>query len=379
MQVRLDEKNRRQIRSTPVLQQTSFWSEVKRRQGIGSRAVRVSIPAGELAPSDAAGAAAIRGRRAEEDMLILLQDIGDDYCIGYVPYGPKLQPREDQFGLFLEELSESLRPFLPANCILLRYDLKWRSLWDGDESDYDENGVWQGPPPRRSQELRMNYATANWNLRKAPTGVLPADTVFLDLRKEEEQLLAAMKPKTRYNLRLSQRRGVRVRRADINELDTWHRLYRETCRRNGIHLHADNYFRAVADTETSGESFAADVELLIAEAEGEALAAMFLAYSSSRATYLFGASADRKGNRMPAYALQWEAIRRAQARGCTEYDMFGVSPTANPSHPLYGLYRFKTGFGGRLFHRMGCWDYPLDHAAYAQYTVAEMNGGSYHI
>jgi lipid II:glycine glycyltransferase (peptidoglycan interpeptide bridge formation enzyme) len=188
-----------------------------------------------------------------------------------------------------------------------------------------------------------------------------------------------MKPKTRYNMRLSRRRGVKVRSADTGELDTWYRLYRETCRRNGIHLHSSDYFRAVAEADKARTSTTGEVDLLIAEAEGVPLAAMFLAYSSSRATYLFGASADRKGNHMPAYALQWEAIRRARLKGCTEYDMFGVSPTANPSHPLYGLYRFKTGFGGTLFHRMGCWDYPLDREIYNNYAAAEMNGGGYHV
>jgi lipid II:glycine glycyltransferase (peptidoglycan interpeptide bridge formation enzyme) len=374
MDVTLSRKNRRLLRSTPVLQQTSFWSEVKERQGIHSLAVSLNVPAEELGLGGE-----VSGPQVSEDILILFQVIGDNFCIGYIPYGPKIQPADDAFGIFLEELSESLRPFLPHKCIMLRYDLRWRSLWDENDTSYDENGIWEGPPPKRNQELRMNISTENWNLRKAGTDVLPSDTVFLDLRQDEDQLLAAMKPKTRYNMRLSRRRGVKVRSADTGELDTWYRLYRETCRRNGIHLHSSDYFRAVAEADKARISTTGEVDLLIAEAEGVPLAAMFLAYSSSRATYLFGASADRKGNHMPAYALQWEAIRRARLKGCTEYDMFGVSPTANPSHPLYGLYRFKTGFGGTLFHRMGCWDYPLDRDMYNHYAAAEMNGGGYHV
>ena len=62
---------------------------------------------------------------------------------------------------------------------------------------------------------------------------------------------------------------------------------------------------------------------------------------------------------MPTYALQWEAIRRAKAAGCLEYDMFGVAPQPDPTHPMYGLWKFKHGFGGEIFHQLGCWDYPL--------------------
>ena len=62
---------------------------------------------------------------------------------------------------------------------------------------------------------------------------------------------------------------------------------------------------------------------------------------------------------MPTYALQWEAIRRAKAAGCLEYDMFGVAPQTDPTHPMYGLWKFKHGFGGEIFHQLGCWDYPL--------------------
>jgi lipid II:glycine glycyltransferase (peptidoglycan interpeptide bridge formation enzyme) len=82
---------------------------------------------------------------------------------------------------------------------------------------------------------------------------------------------------------------------------------------------------------------------------------------------------------MATYALQWEAIRTLKDAGCTEYDMFGVSPSPDPSHPMYGLYRFKSGFGGRLFHRMGCWDYPLDEDAYKVFSSGEMKAQGYHV
>ena len=82
---------------------------------------------------------------------------------------------------------------------------------------------------------------------------------------------------------------------------------------------------------------------------------------------------------MASYALQWEAIKRAKKRGCAEYDMFGVAPKPDPSHPMYGLYRFKSGFGGRMFHRMGCWDFPLDAENYNIFSASEFNSQGYHV
>ena len=82
---------------------------------------------------------------------------------------------------------------------------------------------------------------------------------------------------------------------------------------------------------------------------------------------------------MPTYALQWEAIKIAKEYGCTEYDMFGVSPGPDHSHPMYGLYQFKTGFGGELFHHLGCWDYLLDEENYRYLLISEMNAQGYYL
>ncbi|MNV56703.1 FemAB family protein [compost metagenome] len=82
---------------------------------------------------------------------------------------------------------------------------------------------------------------------------------------------------------------------------------------------------------------------------------------------------------MATYALQWEAMKIAKNKGCIEYDMFGVAPNPDPSHPLHGLYKFKTGFGGELYHRMGCWDYPLDTEQYHRFIATEMQSQGYHL
>jgi len=373
MRIQVKHTGTKNIRKKSILQQTAFWSEVKRKQGIASQAFDLKTSTADLYPSTAAR------NCVADDLLILFQKIGAGKCIGYVPYGPTMKPSPENQGLFLEELSETLRPYLPESCIVLRYDLLWESPWARDDSYFDAHGNWMGPPAKVTQELRLNFETRNWNLKKSNTNILPSDTVFIDLQKDENTLLQEMKSKTRYNVRLSRRRGVRVRKGGLRDLHVWYRLYRETCRRNRLFLHNIEFFRTPLATGTRDIRSPAEVELLIAEMDNKPLAAIFCVFSGRMATYLYGSSSSRHRKYMAPYALQWEALKRAQKRGCAIYDMFGVAPQPDPSHPLYGLYRFKTGFGGRLFHRMGCWDYPLHRDRYDMYLATEMKSPGYHL
>ncbi len=373
MKVIVQSKSTKNIFKTPILQQTAFWSEVKRKQGIIPKAFNLKIEASDIYTDSE------DQKNIIDDMLVLLEHVGDDFKIAYIPYGPKIKPSNDNKGLFLEKLSESLRPYLPTKCILLRYDLLWKSLWAEDDSYFDDNDNWTGPPRKANQEIRLNFDTQKWNLKKSNTNILPQDTIFVDLTKGESTLLKEMKSKTRYNIRLSGRKGISVRRTDLKELDVWYTLYKQTCKRNKMYLHKKKYFKSVLNTNATNTSSPAEVELLIAEHNQTPLAAMFLVFSGQRATYLYGASSAVKKNFMATYALQWEAMKRAKKRGCTEYDMFGVAPSPDPSHPLYGLYKFKSGFGGNLFHRMGCWDYPLNNSIYKMYLTAEMHSKGFHL
>lgn len=373
MKLQIKSKTIKNINKTPVFQQTAFWAKVKQKHGIAAKAFDFKVEASDLY------AKPTRQSYILDDLLILFPSIDYEYKIAYVPHGPTVKPSKENQGVFLEELSESLRPYLPSKCLMLRYDLLWESPWAKEDFYFNRNGDWIGPPPKVNQEMRLNFDTQKWNLKKANTNILPSDTIFLNLKKGTDQLLKEMKPKTRYNINLSQRKGVKVRRTDINDLDIWYKLYQETCIRNRIYLQDIEYFQAVLATKTSDTKSPAEVELLIAEIYDTPLAAMFLVFSGQRATYLYGASSSIKRNYMPTYALQWDAIKRAKNRGCTEYDMFGVAPKPDHAHPLYGLYRFKKGFGGNLFHRMGCWDYPFNESTYKDYLTAEMKSHGYHL
>jgi len=375
MDIQIDRKSTRNLYETPLLHQTSFWSEVKNTQGIESKAFDIKVRASDI------GREKDQATYLVDDVLILLMDIGRQASIGYIPYGPALMPDEDQQGRFLEELSESLRTQLPSGCIMLRYDLPWESLW-AKEEDFTDEGEWMGPPQTPLQELRLNYGTNSRNLRKAYTDILPTDTAIIDLKRSEEELRMAMKPKTRYNIALAYRKGVWIREGSYADLPLFYELYQQTSVRNGIYLHDisnfDAMFRAGAIISENADIHT-DFKLLIAGIDDMPLAAMFLVFSGSSATYLYGASSSSNRNSMATYALQWEAIRMARGHGCTQYDLFGTAPKPDPSHPLYGLYRFKMGFGGEQFHRMGCWDFPLKPDEYSRFVNTEMVSQGYHI
>lgn len=367
------QKDIEEVFRTPIVQQTAFWSEVKRRMGISSIACNFIVPASGIGRNNN------DGNNIKSDILVVLRKVDQNHSIAYVPYGPELEPTDELGGVFLEELSECLRSQLPADCFMIRYDLAWESLWAREEDCYTPEGIWLGPPAQKLQELRFNFATQNHNLRKAQSNILPSNTIFLDLRKEESALLQSMKPKTKYNIGLSLRKGVKISVAGIEDLSRWYSLYRETARRNGFYLHNIEYFRAVLTSTAENTQSPAEVFLLIAEHENEPLAAMFLVITGNRGTYLYGASSSHKRNLMATYALQWKAITLAREKGCDEYDMFGIAPNPDPDHPMYGLYRFKTGFGGEIHRSMGCWDYPLDSGLYDYFTASEMTGQGYHI
>lgn len=358
---------------TPIVQQTAFWSEVKAKLGNSTLALNYKT---DLQGSDITAQAADKN---ESDLLITIRKTDRYHSVAYVPYGPEFEPAEEEQGRFLEELSESVRPYLPNDCIMIRYDLCWESYWAKSEENFDENGIWLGEPALPAREMRFNFNTINWNFRKAYQNILPSNTVFVGLKQEFQTILDNMKPKTRYNIGLALRRGVTVHTLSIDQIGVWYDLYVETAIRNNLYIHDLRYFEAVLTAKAADTNSPASVKLLVATFENKPLAAMFLILSGNRGSYLYGASSNYGRNLMAPYALQWEAIRISKQTGCTEYDMFGIAPTPDPDHPMYGLYRFKTGFGGNIFHSLGCWDYPFNAGEYSYFRIAELNSQGYHL
>ncbi len=380
MQVTLQPKRTKHIEQTSIIHQTAFWSRVKKQQGCNTKAFDILIKEDQGQTnhdrlSSEENNSSPNG--SDSDMLVVFRSLGQEAEMAYVPFGPKFLPDIDRRGPWLEQISEELRPHLPETCRFIRFDLPWESPWSKDMNCYSEKNIWLGEPKTRIQEMRMNFDTSQWNLRRAPTDLLPKDTVILDLNLDSDQLLKQMKPKTRYNIRLSDRKGVRVREAGKDELAVWYQLYCQTAYRHGMFLNDLEYFRSVFEVRAKDSNSPGQVHMLLAEFGDVPMAGLLMAISGSRATYLYGASSDKNRGCMASYALQWKAICKAKEAGCKEYDFFGISPNPDPYHPMYGLYRFKTGFGGNIYHYQGCWDYPFDESFYEMYRISEMNGPAF--
>ncbi len=190
------------------------------------------------------------------------------------------------------------------------------------------------------------------------------NTVLSDLSAGEEALLAGMKQKTRYNIRLAGRRGVTV--APSDDFDAFYDLYAETSARDGFLIRPRAYYlRVMSRLQSNGLG-----QLLLArDAEG-LTAGLFLFRFGPTAWYFYGASSNRGRRNMPAYLLQWEAMRWAMANGCTVYDWWGAPDELAESDPMWGVYRFKEGFGGRFTRWIGAWDYAPNRTLYRAYTQA---------
>lgn len=352
-----------EIRTTNILPQTPYWARLKQKQGFKPKGFQLTVSKEMLWNS-----VGISGT-AKDDLLVLIKYIDSEFCYAYVPYGPKLEPAFENQGLFLEKVSESLQAHLPDNCVFIRYDLMWKNQWSAEDECFDKEGNWKGPPQSKVQEFRVNYKTDKWNLRKSPSDMLPKNTFFLDLTLTEDELLMNMRYNTRYNIRKAHKNGIIVREYGVDNIRDWHNLYKETALRHNMSLQDEQFFATILKNQDN-YSKGVTVKLLMAEAGGKFLAGMFLVLSSERGNYLFGASLS--SNREASYALQWESIKLAKAWGCTEYDMFGSAPNLDDTHPLHGVHIYKKGFGGDLFHRMGCWDYPYLQTDYDLFRVQEL-------
>jgi peptidoglycan pentaglycine glycine transferase (the first glycine) len=193
----------------------------------------------------------------------------------------------------------------------------------------------------------------------SPHAIQPPRTLLVDLQDEEQTVLGRMKQKTRYNIRLALKKGVVVR--PWSDVGTFYRLMQVTGTRDEFSVHSQEYFQKTYDLFSARE----ECELLLAEFEHEPLAAIMVFARGGRAWYFYGASSNEHRERMPAYLLQWEAMRWARAKGCWEYDLWGVPDEdeqtleenfSRNSSGLWGVYRFKRGFGGRLCRSAGPWD-----------------------
>jgi len=193
--------------------------------------------------------------------------------------------------------------------------------------------------------------------------IQPPTTIIVSLEADEDEILKQMKPKTRYNIRLAERKGVTIREGDEGDVSLFYRMMEETKDRDAFGIREEAYYREAWRCFVPEDC----ARLFLAYYGDEPLAGLMAFAFGSRAYYLYGASSDRHRNLMPNHLLQWRAMLWARGRGCTSYDLWGIPDEAGEHEEdmeevlgrggLWGVYRFKRGFGGRVVRHSPSYDY----------------------
>ena len=195
----------------------------------------------------------------------------------------------------------------------------------------------------------------------SPEQIQFSNTLHTDLRPDPDDILMDMKSKTRYNIRYAGRKGIEVERSD--DLPLFYEIYAETAERDDFLIRPFEYYQDAWGTFTD----AGLAQLFIARYENQALAGVLPFRFGDTAWYMYGASRALHRNLMPTYLLQWEAMLWAKEHGCTLYDWWGAPDELDESDPMWGVYRFKSGFAAEFVEQIGAWDFPVYGSLYRLY------------
>jgi len=309
------------------LLQSTAWGELKERFGWSVQ----RIVKGELGAQ------------------VLFRSVVPGLAMAYIPKGPvglkETNPSEWQE--FIKEVDLICRR---RHVFLLKIE---PDAWNSESLD----GSLERP---KDFPLEPFFNSTNPSgLRISQYSIQPPRTILVSLSEGEDQILNRMKQKTRYNIRLAQRSEVKI--STTNNLDLFSEMITETGARDQFGVHDRDYYRTCYDLFHSR----GQCELLMASYQDEPLAMLMVFSYGRRAWYFYGASRGIHREKMANYLLQWEAMRWAKAQGCTSYDLWGVpdedsealeSKFTDLQTGLWGVYRFKRGFGGLLLRSGGPWD-----------------------
>ncbi len=314
------------------LLQTTSWARLKGRFGWNSHRVWMRKD-GELV-----GGAQILYRSA---FMRLVK-------IAYIPHGPLVDWRdEEQTAVLLNQIDHSV---YQRNAGLLKLEPR---IWQDEYPDWEE--ICQ------KHDMIANSDT-----------IQPPQTILVDLRPSLDDILANMKSKTRYNIRLSAKKDVVVRQGTREDIPAYIQLMQITGQRDGFGIHSADYYRAAFDIMAPSGQLA----LFIAEFEGKPLAAIMASKCGQTASYLYGASSNEERQRMPTYAVQWAAMQWAKEQGCTWYDLWGIPDAPEEeleanfmerNEGLWGVYRNKRGYGGETKRTVGGTDRVYNKLVYKLY------------
>lgn len=262
--------------------------------------------------------------------------------IGFLPKGPILSTLEP-LPVLLDGLKTSAEDY---NCAFLKI----------------EPNIPQG-------SLEAEKVFKERELLKSQKEIFARHTLYLDLTKTEEELLASMHEKWRYNIRLSQKKGVVVEeKKDTDSLENFVYLQKQTAQRARFFVHTDQYYRNLWLTlQPAGLAY-----LLTASYQKQTLASWLLFCFGKTLYYPYGASSEEHRELMPSHALMWEAIRLGKRLGCTKFDLWGAAgPEAGANDPWQGFTRFKMGFGPSLVSLLGTYDLVIETGWYKALNLAD--------
>ena len=264
-----------------------------------------------------------------------------------------------------------------AVCIRQRLPLGAR-YWFVPKGPLTASGVAQDEERTMIRELaELLYQSRALFLRVEPArsaaevkrthDVNPRATVVCDLTRTEDQLMSAMHPKTRYNIKLAERHGLRFRWAAVRELTGFWQLLGQTASRDGFRTHGREHYAALLRVNAPADF---EVRLGMVELDGELLAASLVAICQGTATYLHGASSRSRRELMAPYLLHWAAMDDLKRSGVAKYDFWGIQPTDGSLSDWAGFSRFKLGFGGERYEYPGTYDVALRPGGYSAYRLA---------
>ena len=203
------------------------------------------------------------------------------------------------------------------------------------------------------------FQITNYKLPISETiDIQPSKTLILDLLKTESELLKDMHPKTRYNIKLAEKKGVKVVEADASRIGEFWQLMGETSSRDSFRTHGINYYKEMVKLD--GDF----IKLFFAEYKGKAISSIIASSFGDTAAYMHGASSNEDRNVMAPYAMQWHCMKFFKEKGFKYYDLYGIDEKKWP-----GVTRFKKGFGGKEIEYFGTYDLPFDKGWYNIYKM----------
>ncbi len=292
---------------------------------------------------------------------ILSQGFAARLSILYAPKGPLLDWSNEALRKRVLDDLQSFAKKQGAIFLKLDPDVVLGRGVPVSEGDVSENS---------GQAVRSDLRRRGW--AESSEQIQFRNTVMVDLSASEEDILMRMKQKTRYNVRLAEKKGVTVRVGKLEDLGMLYKMYAETSVRDGFVIRDEAYYMTVwklfMSSDPSSLVTRPSAVPLIAEVDGEPVAAIFLFMFAGRGYYVYGMSRDKHREKMPTYLLQWAAMKHAKAHGCLSYDLWGAPDVFDESDSMWGVYRFKEGLSGEVVRTLGAYDFAPNKFWYSIYS-----------